>query len=56
MISQSLISLGKSRCDIPSGTTQEWACPFFFPFEYILTSHHMKFKNEIYLTFNLFMF
>jgi hypothetical protein len=28
VIFQSSIGIGKSRCDIPSGTTQEWACLF----------------------------
>jgi hypothetical protein len=28
MIFQSSMGLGKSRCDGPSGTTQEWACLF----------------------------
>ncbi len=27
MIFQSLMGLGKSRCDVLSGTTQGWACP-----------------------------
>jgi hypothetical protein len=27
MIFQSSMALGKSKCDIPSGTTQGWACP-----------------------------
>ncbi len=27
MIFQSLKSLRKSKCDVPNGTTQEWACP-----------------------------
>ncbi len=27
MIFQSLMGSKKSRCDVPSGTTQGWACP-----------------------------
>jgi hypothetical protein len=26
MIFQSLMGLGKSKCDVPNGTTQGWAC------------------------------
>jgi len=29
MIFQTLMGLGESRCDIPSGTTQGWFCPIF---------------------------
>jgi hypothetical protein len=29
MIFESFIDLGKSRCDIPNGTTQGWACQAF---------------------------
>jgi hypothetical protein len=28
MIFQSSMGLGKSRCDVPNGNVQEWACPF----------------------------
>jgi hypothetical protein len=28
MIFQNSMGLGKSKCDVPSGTTQEWACCF----------------------------
>ncbi len=28
MIFQSSMGLGKSRCDVPNGNIQEWACPF----------------------------
>ncbi len=28
MIFQSSMGLRKSRCDIPNGNIQEWACPF----------------------------
>ncbi len=31
MIFQSSMDVGKSRCDIPSGTTQGWACPIVDP-------------------------
>jgi hypothetical protein len=27
MIFQTLMGLGKSKCDVPGGTTQGWACP-----------------------------
>ncbi len=27
MIFKSLMGARKSRCDVPSGTTQGWACP-----------------------------
>jgi hypothetical protein len=27
MIFQSSMDLGKSKCDVPSGTTQGWDCP-----------------------------
>ncbi len=29
LIFQSSMGQGKSRCDVPSGTTQAWACPIF---------------------------
>jgi hypothetical protein len=28
MIFQTSMGLGKSRCDVPNGNIQEWACPF----------------------------
>ncbi len=28
MIFQNLTGPGKSRCDVPNGINQEWACPF----------------------------
>jgi len=28
MIFQSSMGPGKSRCDVPNGSIQEWACPF----------------------------
>ncbi len=32
MIFQSLMGLGKSRCDVPIGTTQRWVCPNVFTY------------------------
>jgi hypothetical protein len=30
MIFQSSMGIGKSRCDVPNGTTQRWACPWVY--------------------------
>jgi hypothetical protein len=50
MIFQSLMGPRRSRCDIPSGTTQGWACPKTSP------SPHIKdgvFNQCLFLVVNI---
>ncbi len=47
MIFQSLISLGKSTCDVPNGTTQGWACPYMLILKSILQSGHSMFTSSL---------
>ncbi len=47
MIFQSLMGLEKPRCDVPSGITQGWACPYMLVFMSILQSGHSMFTSSL---------
>jgi hypothetical protein len=49
MIFQSSMGLEKSRCEVPSDTTQGWACPYILAFKSILQNGHSMFTSSLNL-------